>query len=101
MSTKQMSTTIKFRGKTLIVTKETYDNDRIALSIEDQKGECYMIASVNMPDDDVPGPEYTFIKDYSENAGIYQCLINNKICSPEITPGHLLRMSIFLVKVLI
>lgn len=51
-----------------------YENGRRAIKMLDAKtGEELMIATVNIPEIKVP-PDYFFIKNYSENEGLTDCL---------------------------
>jgi hypothetical protein len=61
------------------IHKESYRNGRIALVI----GDGDMVASVNMTDAFCP-EDHTYIKDYSENEGIKQALIDAGVIGPAI-----------------
>ncbi len=74
-----MSHKVKFRGHELTVQKAKYSNDRIALQLYTEDGELYLTATVNVPDYPVLLDGHTFIKNYSENEGILQALIDAQI----------------------
>lgn len=59
-----------------------YSNDRIAiLLVEEGTGEDIATATVNVPEANVP-EGYVGIKDYSENEGMLQFLVDNGIVEP-------------------
>jgi hypothetical protein len=59
----------------------TYPNGRVSISLFDTEDGCpYAIASVNLPDVLLADNE-VLIKDYSENEGILDFLLENKIVS--------------------
>jgi len=67
---------VKFRGETLTPVFDRYqDNDRLALVLLDEVGISYARASVNLPDEPL-GEDEIFIKDYSENEGIFNALVD-------------------------
>lgn len=59
----------------------TYENGRKGIQIHDaEDGMPYMTASVNVPGAPLSDDE-VIIKDYSENAGILDFLVDNNICT--------------------
>lgn len=64
--------------KSLSVRKEYYDNGRVALILNDENGEQYCIATINIPEQ-ILAPNEVIIKDYSENKGVLKALIDAKI----------------------
>lgn len=75
-----MPTKVRFKRWNCVVTKSKYmDNDRIALVLtEEETGEPVATASVNVVDykmSDTTVEDYTFIKNYAENEGMLQALI--------------------------
>lgn len=57
------------------IDKRTYANGRVALQLIDAEDGCPIAtATVNLPDEQV-APDETFIKDYSENAGMLEALL--------------------------
>lgn len=71
---------VKFKQWNCIVVKSKYmDNDRIALVLkEEETGEPLATASVNVVDyyfTKENGEHQTFIKNYSENEGILEALV--------------------------
>ncbi|WP_119071556.1 hypothetical protein [Aggregatilinea lenta] len=75
--------TVKFRNLTLTVHHTTYaDPQNPCLQLLDEDGGPYAIASVNV--DQVLLPGMVAIKTWSENAGLYEALVDAKIISPKI-----------------
>jgi hypothetical protein len=75
--------TVKFLGYTCNIEEGQYSNGRIALELVDAKtGEPVAVATVNIPKEDIEEGE-VIIKDYSENEGIYQVLLDAKIIGPK------------------
>ncbi len=73
---------VNFAGYTCIVRKREYGNGRIALCLEDAyNGQPVATATINLPNEALQEGE-TIIKDYSENAGILDCLIEAGIVKP-------------------
>ena len=70
---------VKYDGIDLIIRTTRYTNDRVAIELINEEGIRYLTATVNMPTNRLPSPEYTFIKDYSENKGVLAALITAKI----------------------
>lgn len=66
---------VMFRGIQLHVSFHHYDaNHRTAICLEDiETGEPYGMATVNIPDIPLKSTE-VLIKDYSENAGMFEAL---------------------------
>jgi len=78
--------TVKFGKWTCEVMKGQYENGRIVLVLYDVKDfEEIAVATTNIPE--VPlEPDEAFIKDYSENEGMMDCLVKAGIAEPtEIT----------------
>ena len=77
---------VKFRNHQLQINKLSYNNGAVALELVDtEDGEPYMVATVNIPGvltEEGIYDGYTFIKNWSENEGILECLIENKIVEP-------------------
>lgn len=72
--------TILFKNRQMTVVKQTYLHGGICLSIIDEDGEVYAIATVNT---DFPLlPDQLVIKNYSENEGILEALIEGKVVKP-------------------
>ena len=70
--------TIKFRCYNCVLVPAHYHNGNNALQLIDaDNGEPILTASVN-PSIELP-PSVLAVKDYSENEGIAQCLIDNGI----------------------
>jgi len=64
-----------------------YPNDRMAIMLKEVgTNEPVATATVNLPDYDIPD-ETAFIKDYSENEGMVQSLIDADIIYPFLV-GH-------------
>lgn len=69
---------VRINDLDLFVRKCTYQDGNTALEIVDKDDECYTIATVNVPY--YPKRNDTvFIKDYSENEGVLNALIEAKI----------------------
>lgn len=82
----------KFLDWNCIVVESRYFGDRIALQLFDESdGDCIAVATVNLPEEDDDNSKYVFIKDYSENKGIFACLMDAGIISEskeKIDRGH-------------
>lgn len=66
----------------VFVTKSKYANGRTCLHLIDASdGIPYAIATVNVPDAFLE-PNHILIKDYSENTGVYDFLVENNIVKP-------------------
>jgi len=61
-----------------ILLKKYVHNNRICLLLVDSNEELYMCATVNLPEICVP-ENHVLIKNYSENQGILEALVNQKI----------------------
>jgi len=73
---------IKFRHWTCDLKKAYYGNGRPALQLLDSTdGSLVTIATVNLPEMDLAEDE-VFIKDYSENAGMYRTLLDAGVIAP-------------------
>jgi hypothetical protein len=80
--------TVKFMQWTCHVNKAEYENGRTALELINAKnGEDVLVATVNIPEEKI-APDEVIIKDYSENEGILQVLVNAKIISEPIRTVH-------------
>lgn len=74
--------TITFRKERLeIIIGEYRHGGRKSIELMTQKGEPFMVASVNLPEVDLEENEI-LIKNYSENEGIYEALVEAKVISP-------------------
>ena len=62
------------KGTKVMLTFACYVNDRIALLLVAENGEPIFKASVNLPDEPCP-PEEVWIKDWSENEGMFEFLV--------------------------
>lgn len=71
------SKTIKFKSCECFIETSMYsNNDRLAIVLCDNTdGEMIAVATVNLPHSHLPD-DHVFIKDYSENEGIMNILIN-------------------------
>jgi hypothetical protein len=82
---------VKFKQWTCDVMLLRYQNGRPALQLMDAAtGEPIAKATVNLPDEYLP-PNEVFIKNYGENEGILQSLIDAKIVAPAhriVATGH-------------
>lgn len=77
---------VQFKQWNCSIQKLQYGNGRIALKLIGNGnfyGEPIAVATVNLIDD-ATQPDEVVIKDYSENEGIYQALLDADI----ITPAH-------------
>lgn len=69
--------TMRFRGWNCEIRKAEYENGNLALLLVDaDNGEPIAKASVNPPDDDCLSDGEIAVKDYSENAGMLQALLD-------------------------
>ena len=76
--------TITFLNYKCNIVKEQYTNGRTALLLIDvDDNEHVATATVNLPDDDIP-EKYVAIKDYSENEGMLNLLIKEKIVAQPV-----------------
>lgn len=74
--------TYKLRGTLVNVSIGKYGNKRPAILIKDADGMPYMTATINLSNDHPVVIEDVVIKDYSENEGIYQWLVDRNIILP-------------------
>lgn len=69
---------VTFRGQRLLLERLAYKNGRVALALVvasgRDKGEPYATATVNIPEVPLADNE-AIVKDYSENAGMLEALI--------------------------
>ena len=74
-------TTVKFSNWTCDVAYAIYENGRLAIQLMDAEDHSPVAtATVNLPDVDLDGDEVA-IKDYSENAGMLDALIEAGVVS--------------------
>lgn len=85
---------IKFGKWNCNLVKARYENNRIALVLEnadypehDDDPSPIATATVNLPEYPLADDE-VIIKDYSENKGMLQCLMNYKIIGPPVVIIH-------------
>lgn len=77
---------VEFLGYTCNVVFGKYGNERTAIILEDaEEGDSVAYATANVPTRKV-GEDEVIIKDYSENEGIYQALIDAGVI--EATDDH-------------
>ncbi len=74
--------TYKLRGTLVNVSVGKYGNKRPAILIKDADGMPYMTATINVASDSHVALEDVVIKNYSENEGIYEWLIDRNIILP-------------------
>ena len=75
---------VKFQGWYCKVIRRTYTNGRNALLLIDAESrEPVAVATVNLPDHD-PGHNNVLIKDWSENEGMYDALLEAGIIKETI-----------------
>ena len=73
---------VKFKEWLCTVEKSAYGNGRTALILRDaQDGGQVAVATVNLPGVSA-GPDEVFIKDYSENEGMYAALEQAGVVQP-------------------
>ena len=74
--------TVKFRKWNCKPVKAFYGNGRIAIQLIDaEDGEPIATATINIPDEDIKDDE-VIIKDYSENDGMLNALLEADIIEP-------------------
>lgn len=56
-------------------------NNATSLCLITENGELYMKVSINLPDMKLENTDYIFVKNYSENKGVMEQLINQKVLS--------------------
>lgn len=77
----------RFNNTRVCLLKQEYTNGRIALELYDlEEQDCYCRVTTNHPDTPIP-PGHAFIKNYSENQGVYEWLLENKIVQPAPQPA--------------
>lgn len=89
--------TIKFKEWTCVLEYAEYGNRRTAISLigapgTEYEGQPIAVATVNLPDEELAEGN-VFIKDYSENEGIYDCLIDAGVIEKRIrfvVSGHII-----------
>ena len=64
---------VEFRNQELDVQIREYDNNRPALQLFDETNFPFAIATVNLPEIDIP-KGFVAIKNYSENVGMLEAL---------------------------
>ena len=71
---------VLFRGEDFSIKIANYHSgdNRKAIQLIDSEGEVYMTATSNFPDIEIENDE-VFIKTYSGNEGILECLIKNNV----------------------
>lgn len=69
------------RQNVIVETSRNYSNGRTCIQIMSTRGAPLMVASVNLPDDDLPDG-HVFIKDYSENEGVADALVKAGFIEP-------------------
>ncbi len=75
---------VQFDSYNLLVNKKKYINNRIAIQLIDTEDGCpFCMATINMSDTKINSDEVA-IKDYSENSGMLDVLVNAKIVSKPI-----------------
>src|SRR5687767_9129052 len=66
---------VNFKKWICTVSLASYDNNRVAILVNElTTGDPILIATVNLPEQELEEDE-VFIKDWSENAGIYETLV--------------------------
>lgn len=70
---------VNYNGLVLTVRKKFYKNGRIALFLTDEDNFPYMTATVNLPNQELDEEDLTFIKNWAENEGILEALIEAKV----------------------
>ena len=75
---------MEFLGKACHVVQGQYSNGRIALRIVSLSGEPLATATINMPEVGGMKPDYVIIKDYSENEGMLDWLVSNRVVTRPI-----------------
>ena len=80
---------MKLLGVKMVITMAKYQNGNNAMQLLSEEGEPYAVASVNIPT--ALGKEEICIKNYSENEGILELLIEDDIVEEPhgfYTSGH-------------
>ena len=97
--------TVKFNGEELAIVMGQYANGQVSIQLRDQDEMPYMTASVAY-DSGVLDKIYNIklekdsviIKNYSENEGILEALIEAEIIDPEVTPFRVNFVVLFVAK---
>ncbi len=79
-----------YKGEEVTIIEKRYGNDRIALVMVDAQGTPMLTATTNLPVKYVR-PGHVFIKNWSENEGVLEWLINNQIVEDtgeRVNSGH-------------
>lgn len=72
----------QYGGAEVSIHVQHYRNGRPVIELIDvSDGQPYAVATVNMPEV-LLSPNECLIKDYSENEGMYEFLVNNNIVTP-------------------
>ena len=74
---------IKFKNWNCTLVASYYSNEKRKAMMLVENGEIVAVATVNMPDYPCE-KDQVYVKNYSENRGILQTLINNKIVFPNL-----------------
>lgn len=76
---------IKFKHWNCNIVFREYKNGRLSMQLLEDKVPCSPVAtaSVNIPNEPLEKDEIA-IKDYSENEGILDCLVQNKVVSAPV-----------------
>ena len=77
------NTTVKFLGYHCNVVFGKYSNGRTAIELVEKNGEPMAVASVNLPSDHLESDEVA-IKNYSENQGVLDALVDAQIVSQPV-----------------
>lgn len=75
-----MSIQMKFKEYNCSVQFGKYPNGRTSITLTDEEGPV-AVATINVPEIEIPNGD-VIIKNYSENEGILEALIAEKIVSP-------------------
>ena len=75
---------VNFRGEDCHVRLGHYSNGRLAITLITEEGEPMAVATVNLPDEDIMDDGHVFIKDWSENEGMFDALIRSGVISAEL-----------------
>lgn len=101
MAHQQDTTVYSFNGTQVTIVKDFYANGRLALLFKEMSdGEGMLRLTTNFPKTPIP-EGYAFIKNYSENDGVYQWLLDHKIIENSPQPSGIDREMWPLAKILI
>lgn len=81
-----------YQGERVLISRAQYNNGRVALVLKDLMGLLYTKVTVNIPEEELKDREI-IIKDYAENTGMLQWLLDNNIVSiPHdfVPSGHII-----------